>query len=55
MAARFVDDSLTGINEVSNSEDIGSAKNFEGKVFENGKIIIFKNGMKFNAAGAQIK
>ena len=55
VATLFVDSSVTGINEVSNSEDVKSAKNFEGKVFENGKIYIFKKGMKFNAAGAQVK
>lgn len=55
LATLFIEDSLTGINEVSNSEDIKAVNNFEGKVFENGKIVIFKKGMKFNAAGAQIK
>ena len=55
VATLFVDSSVTGINEVSNSEDVKSVKNFEGKVFENGKIYIFKKGMKFNAAGAQVK
>ena len=52
VATLFVDSSVTGINEVSNSEDV---KNFEGKVFENGKIYIFKKGMKFNANGQLIK
>ena len=55
LAALFIENSLTGINEVSNFEDIKSVKNFEGKVFENGKIIIFKKGMKFNANGQLIK
>ena len=55
VATLFIDNTVTGINEVSNSEDIKGVKDFEGKVFENGKIIIFKKGMKFNAAGAQIK
>ena len=55
VAALFIDSSVTGINEVSNSEEVKSVKNFEGKVFENGKIYIFKKGMKFNAAGAQVK
>lgn len=55
VATLFIDSSVTGINEVSNSEDIKGVKNFEGKVFENGKIIIFKKGMKFNANGQLIK
>ena len=55
LATLFVDSSLTGINEVSNSEDVKSVKNFEGKVFENGKIIIFKKGMKFSVNGQLIK
>ena len=52
LAARFVSGSVTGINEVSEAQGF---KNFEGKVFENGKIVIYKKGMKFNANGARLK
>lgn len=51
LAAKFVDDSITGINEVNGSE----AKNADGKFFENGKIVIIKNGVKYSAAGALLK
>lgn len=52
LAARFVGGSVTGINEVSEAQGF---MNFEGKVFENGKIVIYKKGMKFNANGARLK
>ncbi len=52
LAARFVGGSVTGINEVSEAQGFN---NFEGKVFENGKIVIYKKGMKFNANGARLK
>ena len=52
LAARFVGGSITGINEVSEAQGFN---NFEGKVFENGKIVIYKKGMKFNANGARLK
>lgn len=54
LATRFIDGSITGIDEVVNTE----AKNIinpDRKYFENGKLVIFKNGVKYNAAGAQIK
>jgi hypothetical protein len=51
LAAKFVDDSITGINEVNGSE----AKNADGKFFENGKIVIIKNGVKYSAAGVLLK
>lgn len=52
MSARFVGGFVTGVKEVS------EAKNFlnpDGKFVENGKIVIVKNGVKYNTAGAQIK
>ena len=52
MAARFVGGSVTGIDEVSEAQGFN---NFEGKVFENGKIVIYKKGVKFNANGARLK
>lgn len=52
LAARFVGGSVTGIDEVSEAQGFN---NFEGKVFENGKIVIYKKGMKFNANGARLK
>lgn len=52
MAVRFDGDDITGINERSESQSIWNAI---GKFVENGKIVIFKNGMKFNANGQQIK
>jgi hypothetical protein len=52
MAVRFDGDDITGINERSESQSIWNAI---GKYVENGKIVIFKNGMKFNANGQQIK
>jgi hypothetical protein len=51
LAVKFVGDSVTGINEVNGSE----AKNADGKFFENGKIVIIKNGVKYSAAGALLK
>lgn len=52
MAVRFDGDDIAGINERSESQSIWNAI---GKYVENGKIVIFKNGMKFNANGQQIK
>lgn len=46
------DNILTGINEV---EAATKAIVKEGKFFENGKLVIFKRGMKFNANGQVIK
>ena len=52
MAARFVDNSVTGINEVSETQNI---LNPDRKYIENGKIVIVKNGVKYNAAGQLLK
>ena len=50
MEVVFADDILTGINEAKS--EVKAPK--EGKFFENGKLVIFKKGMKFNANGARI-
>lgn len=52
ISAHFIDDSATGINEVSEAQNF---QYVDGKVLENGRIVIFKNGMKYNTAGQQIK
>jgi hypothetical protein len=44
-----------GITGVENVEAAAEAKAKEGKFIENGKLVIVKNGQKFNAAGAQVK
>lgn len=44
-------DEITG---VENIEATAEAKAKEGKFIENGNLVIFKNGMKFNANGARI-
>ena len=51
MEVVFADDILTGINE---AEAATEAIVKEGKFFENGKLVIFKKGMKFNANGARL-
>ena len=51
VAARFVGGSVTGINEVSEAQNV---LNPDGKYIENGKIVIVKNGVKYNAAGAKL-
>ena len=43
------------ITAVENVEAAAEAKANEGKFIENGKLVIVKNGQKFNAAGAQVK
>ena len=43
------------ITAVDNVEAAAEAKAKEGKFIENGKLVIVKNGVKFNAAGAQVK
>ena len=48
----IVFDDITG---VANVEAVAEAKARDGKFIENGKIVIVKNGKKFNAAGAQMK
>lgn len=52
VAARFVGGSVTGINEVSEAQNV---LNPDRKYIENGKIVIVKNGVKYNAAGQQLK
>ena len=44
-----------GITGVANVEASAEAKAQEGKFIENGKLVIIKNGQKFNAAGQQVK
>ena len=51
MEVVFADDILTGINEAKSEVKAP----MEGKFFENGKFVIFKKGMKFNANGQVIK
>lgn len=51
-ALRIVFDDVTG---VANVEAAAEAKAKDGKFIENGKLVIVKNGQKFNAAGAQVK
>ena len=48
----FPGDEITG---VANVEAAAEAVQKEGKFVENGKLVIYKNGKKFNAAGAQVK
>ena len=43
-----------GITGVENVEAAAEAKAKEGKFIENGKLVIVKNGQKFNAAGAKL-
>ena len=45
------DGNITG---VANVEAAAEAKAKEGKFIENGKLVIVKNGQKFNAAGAKL-
>lgn len=44
-----------GITGVANVEAAAEAKVQDGKFFKDGKLFIMKNGVKYNAAGAQIK
>ena len=50
MSIVFADD-VTG---VANVEAASEAKAKEGKFIENGKLVIVKNGVKYNAAGAKL-
>ena len=52
--ARALRISLGGITEVENIEAEPEAKAQEGKFIENGKLVIVKNGVKYNAAGAKL-
>ena len=49
---RIVFDGVTGVDNV---EAAAEAKAQDGKFVENGKIVIVKNGVKYNAAGQQVK
>ena len=49
---RIVFGDITG---VANVEAASEAKAKDGKFIENGKLVIVKNGQKFNAAGQQVK
>lgn len=52
-AIRFVvDGQITGVDNV---EAATEATLKDGKYLENGKVVIVKNGKKFNATGAQVK
>ena len=51
-ALRVVFDGITGVDNV---EAAAEAKAQDGKFIENGKIVIVKNGVKYNAAGQQVK
>ena len=51
MILEFADDILTGINEAAAATE---AAQKEGKFVVDGKLVIFKKGMKFNANGARI-
>lgn len=52
VAARFVGDSVTGIDEVSETQNV---LNPDRKYIENNNIVIVKNGVKYNAAGQLLK
>lgn len=52
-AMSFEGDEITGIENVVAAP--AEATLMEGKFIENGKLVIVKNGMKFNAAGQQMK
>ena len=51
MAMRFAG----AITSIDNVEAAAETKTQDGKFIENGKIVIVKNGVKYNAAGAQVK
>ena len=53
--ARALRISFDDITAVENVEAAAEAKAKEGKFIENGKLVIVKNGVKYNAAGAQVK
>ena len=54
-SARALRLSFGDITSVANVEAAAEAKAQEGKFIENGKLVIVKNGVKYNAAGAQVK
>lgn len=49
---RIVFDGITGVNNFEAIIEATAKKN--GTYLENGKIVIYKNDMKFNAAGAKL-
>jgi len=51
-AAYFFPGSVTGVENVKAASETEVK---DGKYLENGKIVIVKNGVKYNAAGAQVK
>ena len=53
--ARSMRITFGGITGVENVEATEATAKKNGAYLENGKIAIYKNGMKFNAAGAQMK
>ena len=54
-AARGLRISFGDITGVANVEAASEAEVKDGKFFKNGKLVIFKNGKKFNANGVQVK
>jgi len=50
-SAYFFGGDITGVNQV---EATSEAEVKEGKFIENGKLVIVKNGVKYNAAGAKL-
>lgn len=51
----FVGGSSTGINSVAVAADVDATSSKAVKTVENGKIVITKDGKKYNVAGAQIQ
>ena len=47
-------DNITGIEQIDNGQ-LTIDNSQDGKFIENGKLVIVKNGVKYNAAGAQVK
>jgi hypothetical protein len=45
-------DGITGVESVDSQE---TKPQFNGKVVKDGRIVIYRNGAMYNAAGAQIK
>ena len=54
-SARGLRISFGDITGVDNVEAAAEAKAQDGKFIENGKLVIVKNGQKYNAAGQQVK
>ena len=52
--AVFDGDVITGIDAVQGSEFMVNGSQKDGKFIENGQLVIYKNGKKFNANGAQL-